>query len=36
MGHVWDFVLDRKSQILINAFNHAYLVVLAVLFATVI
>jgi osmoprotectant transport system permease protein len=33
---VWDFITDRKSQILINGWNHAYLVVLAVLFAAVI
>lgn len=33
---MWDFIADRKSQILINGFYHAYLVVLAVLFAAVI
>ncbi|MDQ6640867.1 MAG: ABC transporter permease [Actinomycetota bacterium] len=33
---MWDFIVERKAQILINAFNHAYLVVLCVLFATVI
>jgi osmoprotectant transport system permease protein len=34
--HVWNFIVDRKAQILINALNHAYLVVLCVIFATVI
>jgi osmoprotectant transport system permease protein len=34
--HVWDFIVDRKAQILINALNHAYLVILCVIFATVI
>jgi osmoprotectant transport system permease protein len=33
---VWEFIEDRRVQILINAWNHAYLVVLAVLLATVI
>jgi osmoprotectant transport system permease protein len=33
---VWQFIEDRREQILINAFNHAYLVILAVIFATVI
>jgi len=33
---VWDFIVDRKEQILINALNHAYLVILCVIFATVI
>lgn len=33
---MWDFIVDRRSQILINGFNHAYLVVLAVVIATVI
>lgn len=33
---MWQFITDRKAQILINGFNHAYLVVLAVVFATVI
>jgi len=33
---VWDFIVDRKAQILINALNHAYLVILCVIFATVI
>ncbi|RNI24229.1 ABC transporter permease [Flexivirga caeni] len=33
---MWDFVVDRREQLLINAWNHAYLVILAVLFATVI
>jgi osmoprotectant transport system permease protein len=33
---VWDFLSDRREQFLINAWNHAYLVILAVLFATVI
>ena len=34
--HVWDFIVDRRAQILINALNHAYLVILCVIFATVI
>jgi len=33
---VWQFITDRKAQILINTFNHAYLVILAVIIATVI
>jgi len=33
---VWDFIVDRKAQILINALNHAYLVILCVIFATFI
>jgi len=33
---VWQFIEDRREQILINAFNHAYLVILAVVIATVI
>ena len=33
---MWQFIEDRRVQILINAFNHAYLVVLAIVFATVI
>ncbi len=33
---VWDFIADRRAQILINALNHAYLVILCVIFATVI
>lgn len=33
---MWEFISDRRSQILINAFNHAYLVFLAVIFATII
>lgn len=33
---MWEFITDRKAQILINGFNHAYLVILCVLFATVI
>lgn len=33
---MWDFIVDRRAQILISAFNHAYLVVLAVVFATII
>ncbi len=33
---MWQFIEDRREQILINAFNHAYLVILAVIFATVI
>ena len=33
---MWDFIVDRKEQILINALNHAYLVILCVIFATVI
>lgn len=33
---MWNFLVDRRAQFLINAWNHAYLVILAVLFATVI
>jgi len=33
---VWDFIVDRRDQLLINGWNHAYLVILAVIFATVI
>ena len=33
---MWDFIVDRKAQILINALNHAYLVILCVIFDTVI
>ncbi|MEO5652581.1 MAG: ABC transporter permease [Marmoricola sp.] len=33
---MWQFIEDRRAQILINAFNHAYLVVLAIVIATVI
>ncbi|MET0999969.1 MAG: ABC transporter permease [Marmoricola sp.] len=33
---MWEFIEDRRVQILTNAWNHAYLVILAVLFATVI
>ncbi len=33
---MWNFIVDRKAQILINALNHAYLVILCVIFATVI
>jgi len=33
---VWDFIVDRKEQILINALNHAYLVILCVILATFI
>jgi len=33
---VWDFIVDRKAQILINALNHAYLVILCVILATFI
>ena len=33
---MWDFIVDRKAQILINALNHAYLVILCVIFATFI
>ncbi len=33
---MWQFIEDRRVQILINAFNHAYLVVLAILIATLI
>jgi osmoprotectant transport system permease protein len=33
---VWDFVRERHQQILYNAFQHVYLVVLAVVVATVI
>lgn len=33
---MWDFLSDRRTEFLINAWNHAYLVILAVIFATVI
>lgn len=33
---MWSFISDRRSQILLNAWNHAYLVILAVIIATVI
>jgi len=33
---VWDFIVDRKEQILIHALNHAYLVILCVILATFI
>jgi osmoprotectant transport system permease protein len=33
---VWQFIDDRRAQILINAWNHAYLVVVAVILATLI
>lgn len=33
---MWQFIEDRREQILINALNHAYLVILAVVIATVI
>lgn len=33
---MWDFLVNRREQFLINAWNHAYLVILAVIFATVI
>jgi len=33
---VWQFIEDRREQILINAFNHAYLVVLAVIIGSVL
>ena len=33
---MWNFIVDRKAQILINALNHAYLVILCVIFATFI
>lgn len=33
---MWDFLSDRREQFLINAWNHAYLVILAVIFATII
>lgn len=33
---MWDFLVDRREQFLVNAWNHAYLVILAVLFATII
>lgn len=33
---MWDFIVNRREQFLINAWNHAYLVILAVIFATVI
>jgi osmoprotectant transport system permease protein len=36
LSDVWEFIEDRRAQILINAWNHAYLVILALLLATVI
>lgn len=33
---MWSFLGDHRTQFLINAWNHAYLVILAVVFATVI
>ena len=33
---MWQFIDDRREQILINAWNHAYLVILAVVLATLI
>ncbi len=33
---MWEFIEDRRVQLLINAWNHAYLVILAIVFATVI
>lgn len=33
---MWQFIDDRRAQILINAWNHAYLVVVAVILATLI
>jgi osmoprotectant transport system permease protein len=33
---VWEFIEDRRVQILINAWNHAYLVILALVLATII
>jgi osmoprotectant transport system permease protein len=33
---VWQYIDDRRVQILINAWNHAYLVVLAIILGTVI
>lgn len=33
---MWDFLSDRRAQFLISAWNHAYLVILAVIFATII
>ncbi|GGF42097.1 ABC transporter permease [Marmoricola endophyticus] len=33
---MWDFIVERRSQLLINGFNHVYLVFLAVVFATII
>lgn len=33
---MWQFIEDRRVQILINAWNHAYLVILAIVIATVI
>lgn len=33
---MWQFISDRRVEILVNAWNHAYLVILALLFATVI
>ena len=33
---MWDFIVDRRAQLLTNAYQHVYLVVLAVLVATLI
>ncbi len=33
---MWQFIDDRREQILINSWNHAYLVILAVVLATII
>lgn len=33
---MWQFISDRRVQILVNAWNHAYLVILALIFATII
>ncbi len=33
---MWEFIEDRRVQLAINAWNHAYLVVLAIVIATVI
>jgi osmoprotectant transport system permease protein len=33
---VWEFIEDRRVQILINAWNHAYLVILALVLASII
>ncbi|GGB18632.1 ABC transporter permease [Flexivirga endophytica] len=33
---MWDFLVNRQAQFLINGWNHAYLVILAVFFGTII
>ena len=33
---MWEFIVDRKAQLLTNAWQHVYLVILAILIATII